>query len=103
MADANPDDDMFSHCKVCNEPTAKTTILKHMSRKKTLVRNVLRTCKEHNLEEFNSIKDTIAVARKAHKREHQRKQDQENQEIGPSARKSLLGSTFSRCQSGEFV
>ena len=78
MANANPDMDRFSHCKVCNERTTKTTILKHMNRKKTLVRNVLRTCKEHDIEEFNLIKDSILALRKAQKREYQREQDQKN-------------------------
>ena len=81
MANANPDMDRFSNCKVCNEQTTKTTILKHMNRKKTLINNVLKTCKEHDIEEFNSIKDSIFILRKAQKREYQRGQYQTNGEI----------------------
>ena len=40
--------------------TNKTTILKHMSFKKTKIGNVLRTCKDHNLEEYEMVKDAIA-------------------------------------------
>lgn len=42
MAEGYQELDIFSHCKVCNAPTNRTTILKHMSFKKTLVHNVLK-------------------------------------------------------------
>jgi len=64
MAEANQNEENFSHCKVCNESTTKTTILKHMSQKKVTIGHVFKTCKEHNLREFNSIKDLISIARK---------------------------------------
>ena len=78
MANINTEMDKFSHCKVCNEKTTKRTILKHMNRKKILVSNVLKTCKDHNIEEFNSIKDSISILRKAQKRKYQREQDKKN-------------------------
>ena len=36
VANANPEMDRFSYCRVCNEQTTKTTILKHMNRKKNI-------------------------------------------------------------------
>ena len=70
MAEAYPELDIFSHCKVCNAPTNRTTILKHMSFKKTLVHNVLKTCKDHNPEEYDSIKNEITELRKTKKRHY---------------------------------
>ena len=70
MAEAYPELDIFSHCKVCNAPTNRTTILKHMSIKKTLVHNVLKTCKDHNPEEYESIKNEITELRKTKKRHY---------------------------------
>ena len=71
MAETNPNENKFSNCKVHNESSNKTTILKHMSQKKVTIGHVFKTCKEHNLREFNSIKDLISIARKVQKRANQ--------------------------------
>ena len=80
MAEADPETDIFSHCKVCNTPTTKTTILKHMSFKKTLIGNVLRTCKDHNSEEYEMVKDAIADLRNTKKRKHSQVYNEVNKE-----------------------
>ena len=80
MADADPETDIFSQCKVCNAQTNETTILKHMSFKKTLIDNVLRTCKEHNSEEYEMVKDAIADLRKTKKRKHSQVYNEVNKE-----------------------
>ena len=80
MAEADPETDIFSHCKVCNTPTTKTTILKHMSFKKTLIGNVLRTCKDHNSEEYEMVKDAIAELRKTKQRQQKRVYNEANKE-----------------------
>ena len=80
MAEADPETDIFSHCKVCNTPTTKTTILKHMSFKKTLIDNVLRTCKDHNSEEYEMVKNAIAELRKTKKRQYNQVYEEVNKE-----------------------
>ena len=80
MAAANSETDLFSHCKVCNQPTNKTTILKHMSHKKTIIGNVLRTCKDHNSEEYEKVKDAIAKSRKIKKRLYSQVYNEDNKE-----------------------
>ena len=80
MEDANSETDIFSHCKVCNEPTNRTTILKHMSHKKTVIDNVLRTCKDHNFEEYKIVKDAIAELRKTKMRQYSQVYNEDNKE-----------------------
>ena len=80
MAEADPETDIFSHCKVCNTPTTETTILKHMSFKKTLIDNVLRTCKDHNSEEYEMVKNAIAELRKTKKRQYSQVYNEVNKE-----------------------
>ena len=80
MADADPEKDIFSQCKVCNAQTNETTILKHMSFKKTLVHNVLKTCKDHNSEQYEIVKDAIAELRKIKMRKFSQVYDEDNKE-----------------------
>ena len=80
MADADSETDLFSHCKVCNQATNKTSILKHMSHKKTVIGNVLRTCKDHNVAEYEIVKDAITKSRKIKKRQYSQVYDEDNKE-----------------------
>ena len=89
MADAVSETDIFSHCKVCNEPTSKTTILKHMSHKKTVIDNLLKTCKEHNSEEYEIVKDAIAELRNIKKRQYNQVYNEVNKETIKQKRTKL--------------
>ena len=51
-----------------------------MSHKKTLVDNVMKTCKDHNSEEYEMVKDAISELRKTKKRKHSQVYNEVNKE-----------------------
>ena len=102
MADRDPEDQLFSSCKVCKQTTTIKTILKHMSHKKPILGDGKLTCKEHNPEEYSFLERSIGEKRKEKKKKQRKNKRQTHVKIDACSTEKTVSDSINNNKEDDF-